>query len=77
MEDSYRSGPIYGLLIFMSWLMFSTFCITTFYIGTDKQSFKRKNVIIFVSISSNMSCGTQKNRIIQTVLSSTHNICLL
>ena len=47
-------------------------------IGLDKQKkFQRKIVNIFLPISFNIcfGCGAQKNRLIEMVLLSTHNIC--
>ena len=44
--------------------------------GPVKQFFlKRKIVIIFIPISLNICLGAQMNRLIKTVLLSTHNIC--
>ena len=37
--------------------------------------FQRKNVNIFVPISFNICFDAQKNRLIETVLLCTHNIC--
>ena len=36
---------------------------------------ERKIIIILLSICLNMCFGAQKNRLIETVLLSTHNIC--
>ena len=44
-------------------------------IGPVKQFLQRKIVIIFLPISINICFGAQKNRLIETVLLSTHNIC--
>ena len=45
---------------------------------SDKQFFKRKIAIIFLSISfKHLFRDAQKNRLIQTILLSTHNVCLL
>ena len=41
----------------------------------SKQNVVRKNVIIFLSISLNVCLDAQKNRLIVTILLSTHNIC--
>ena len=43
--------------------------------GLDKQFFQRKIVNIFLPINFNICLGAQKNRLIETVLLSTHNIC--
>ena len=43
--------------------------------GPVKQIFERKIVIIFLTITSTYVLGAQKNRLIETVLLSTHNIC--
>ena len=46
------------------------------YIGPVRQKeIQRKIVIIFLSISLNISLCAQKNRLSETVLLSTHNIC--
>ena len=45
------------------------------YIGPVKQKNQRKSMIIFLSINFSMCLGAQKNRLIETVLLSTHNIC--
>ena len=42
-----------------------------------KQNFDDKIVIIFLSISLNIFLGAQKNHLIEMVLSSNHNICLV
>ena len=39
------------------------------------QNFECKIRNIFLLIISNICLGTQKNRLIETVLLSTHNIC--
>ena len=46
-------------------------------LGVDKQKFELRIVMIFLSIDLNMFLGAQKNRLIETVLLSTHNICLV
>ena len=43
-------------------------------IGLDKEKNGLENADIFVSISCNV-LGAQKNRLSETVLLSTHNIC--
>ena len=43
--------------------------------GLDKQKFQRKIVNIFLPINFNICFGAQKNRLIETVLLSTNNIC--
>ena len=45
------------------------------YIGLDKQNFERKILNNLLPISFNICLGAQKNRLIETVLLSTHNIC--
>ena len=50
--------------------------ITEQIIGLDKQNFQCKDVNIFLLISFNICLGAQKNRLIETVLLRTHNICL-
>ena len=45
------------------------------YHQASKASFKRKIAIVFLTIGLNMCFGVQKNRLIKTVLLSTHNIC--
>ena len=44
-------------------------------IDPNKENFWAKIVIIFLPISLNICFGAQKNRLIETVLLSTHNIC--
>ena len=44
-------------------------------IGPVKQKFEHKNAIIFLPSNLNIRLGAQKNRLIETVLLSTHNIC--
>ena len=44
-------------------------------VGPVKQTFQRKILIIFLSISLNMCLGAQKNRRNETVPLSTHHIC--
>ena len=43
--------------------------------GLDKQKFQHKIVNIFLPINFNICFGCSKNRLIETVLLSTHNIC--
>ena len=43
--------------------------------GLNKQNFQRKIVNIFLPIILACVLGAQKNRLIETVLLSTHNIC--
>ena len=43
--------------------------------GLDKERNEHKHVYIFLSINHNICFGCSKNRIIETVLLSTHNIC--
>ena len=43
--------------------------------GLNKQNFSGKFVNIFLPINYPYVLGTQKNRLIETVLLSTHNIC--
>ena len=45
------------------------------HIGLDKQKFQRKIVIISLPIILAYVLGAHKNRLIETVLLSTHNIC--
>ena len=40
-----------------------------------KKFYERKIEIIFLPINLNICFGSQKNRLIETVLLSTHNIC--
>ena len=40
-----------------------------------KQIFLHKTVNLFLPISFNICLGAQQNRLIETVLLSTHNIC--
>ena len=40
-----------------------------------KELFERKIVIVLVAIILNMCFGAHKNRLIETILSSTHTIC--
>ena len=44
-------------------------------IGLDKQFFQHKIVNFFLPIIFSIFLGAQKNRLIETVLLSTHNIC--
>ena len=44
-------------------------------IDPDEDIYERKTVIISLPINLNMCLGAQKNRLIETVLLSTHNIC--
>ena len=44
-------------------------------LGQLSKIFKRKIVIIFLPISLNICFGCSKNRLIETVLLSTHSIC--
>ena len=44
------------------------------HIGLDKQKNQRKSVNIFLPITLAYVFGAQKNRLIETVLLSTHNI---
>ena len=41
----------------------------------DPFFYERKIVIIFLPINLNMCLSAEKNRLIETVLLSTHNIC--
>ena len=43
--------------------------------GESSNLFQFKISIIYLSISLNMCFGARKNRLIETVLLSTHNIC--
>ena len=43
-------------------------------IDPDRKFYERKIVIIFLPINLNMCLGAQKNRLIETVLLSTHNV---
>ena len=43
--------------------------------GLDNKIFERRIVNIFLPITFNICLGAQKNRLIETVLLSTHNIC--
>ena len=45
------------------------------YVIVGSKMFGRKNLVDFLSISLNMCFGAQKNRLNETVLLSTHNIC--
>ena len=44
-------------------------------IGPDKDFLGRKTLIIFLPVNLNMCFGCSKNRLNETVLLSTHNIC--
>ena len=44
-------------------------------IGLDKQNFEHRIVNIFLSLSFIICFGCSKNRLIETVLLSSHNIC--
>ena len=44
-------------------------------IGLDKQNFQRKIVNIFYPSFLTYVLGAQKNRLIETVLLSTYNLC--
>ena len=48
---------------------------TVSFIGLDKQIFERKIVNISYPSVLTYVLGAQKNRLIETVLLSTHNIC--
>ena len=48
-----------------------------FTIGPDNEIYLRKILIIFLPINLNMCLGAQKNRLNETVLLSTHNICFV
>ena len=45
------------------------------YTDLDKQKNQRKNINIILPINLSYVMGAQKNRLIETVLLSTHNIC--
>ena len=48
--------------------------LTLSYFGQDKHFCQRIIVSVFLQIYSDICLGTQKNRLIETVLLSTHNI---
>ena len=63
------SYPLLLTYVIMFWFI----CVFT---GLDKQKkIQHKIVNIFLPISFNICLGAQKNRLIETVLLSTHNIC--
>ena len=45
------------------------------YMGLDNKIFERTIGIIVLPININYVLGTQRNRLTETVLLSTHNIC--
>ena len=55
------------LKIFMKYISLHT--------GLDKQKMSALNCEYFLPINFNICLGAQKNRLIETVLLSTHNIC--
>ena len=62
------------LIAYLTLNIMSKYILTTS-TGFDKQNFQCKNVNILLPIILAYLFGAQKNRLIETVLFSTHNIC--